>query len=75
MDGATRNMTFESVMELLEQILAEDPDFETQDEADFIEQIADSSPSYFRTSQAKQIIAIHSKYCGDRPVDSERACD
>ena len=63
MGQSVHRSLYEKAMDQLEEIVNSEPDFESQDEADFIDDLAASSPSGFTTQEVNRIDRIHKKYC------------
>jgi hypothetical protein len=57
---------YEQVVDKLEQIVDEDPDYEYQEEADFISDQSSGAQSGFTKSEAARINALHAKYVGEQ---------
>lgn len=53
---------YEETMDLFEQIVNEEPDFETEYEQAFIDELLASSLQGFTDRQAKRIQKLHAKY-------------
>lgn len=53
---------YDIIVDLLDQIVSEDPDFEEQSEADFIGDIAEKSGFSFTSSEALRVRVIFKKY-------------
>ncbi len=62
MGANVHNSLYERALDQLEQIIDQDPDFEQQDEQDFVEEISESSLGGFTTSQVKRINRLFKKY-------------
>lgn len=56
---------YERAVYQLEQLETADPDYDYQDEADFISELIALTKSSFTTGEAKRIKAIHAKYVGE----------
>jgi hypothetical protein len=65
MGSSVHGSLYEKAMDQLEDIIDTDPDFEDQSEEEFIQELAESSPSGFTTDQVNRIGKIHKKYCGE----------
>lgn len=65
---------YDRVMEQLEQIVDHDPDFEQQDEQDFIDEITESNLGGFTTPQARRIRSLWEKYVQNRIFDQQQEC-
>lgn len=53
---------YEKAIDQLEEIVEADPNFEYQDEEDFVEEMADSSHASLTTAQVARIQRLHRKY-------------
>jgi hypothetical protein len=53
---------YEKALDELEQIVNEDPDFENEQDEEFIEELSQSSLGGFTSSQAKRINRLYRKY-------------
>lgn len=70
MGESVHERMYEKGMEMLEAIVDEDPDYEDQSDAEFIEEFVISRPGGFTTKEVKRIERIYGKYCrGDRTED------
>jgi len=73
MGASVHNSLYEQALDQLEQIIDQDPDFEQQDEQDFVEEISESSLGGFTTSQVNRINRIFKKYVkGEAEPDDEQ---
>lgn len=62
MGANVHNSLYEQALDELEQIIDADPDFENQEEQDFVQEISESSLGGFTTRQVNTIKRLYCKY-------------
>jgi predicted lipid-binding transport protein (Tim44 family) len=62
MGANVHNSLYEQALDELEQIIDADPDFEHQEDQDFVQEISDSSLGGFTTKQVNTIKRLYRKY-------------
>lgn len=62
MGANVHNSLYEQALDELEQIIDTDPDFEKQEEQDFVQEISESSLGGFTTRQVNTIRRLYRKY-------------
>jgi hypothetical protein len=62
MGANVHNSLYEQALDQLEQIIDADPDFEHQEDQDFVQEISDSSLGGFTTRQVNTIKRLYRKY-------------
>lgn len=60
--GYVSGVMYDKAVQQLENILAEDPDFETDSEAEFVSEISADPNELFRMSVVKRVASLHKKY-------------
>jgi hypothetical protein len=62
MGANVHNSLYEQALDQLEQIIDADPDYEHQEDQDFVQEISDSSLGGFTTKQVNTIKRLYRKY-------------
>lgn len=62
MGANVHNSLYEQALDELEQIIDADPDFEHQEDQDFVQEISESSLGGFTTRQVSTIKRLYRKY-------------
>jgi predicted lipid-binding transport protein (Tim44 family) len=62
MGANVHNSLYEQALDELEQIIDADPDFEHQEDQDFVQEISESSLGGFTTGQVRTIKRLYRKY-------------
>jgi hypothetical protein len=62
MGANVHNSLYEQALDELEQIIDADPDYEHQEDQDFVQEISDSSLGGFTTKQVNTIKRLYRKY-------------
>lgn len=62
MGANVHNSLYEQALDELEQIIDADPDYERQEDQDFVQEISESSLGGFTTTQVSTIRRLYRKY-------------
>lgn len=69
-DGWVHTSKYEAALEKLEEILGEDPSYETQEEEDFVKDLDENQPNVLAVSQVQMINRMHARYVlGEEPEE------